>query len=236
VSSQIPFLARLILLRPRRIQKNLEGVQKSGRIDACPNLWQLSLGVLRMWHRLLFRSDTIGLSNTHAIRKGWRAALFQYRPIRFPFLLWERSIAPLDLTGLVSRPDRIVCHLLGTHHEGDQFVYDLELLSAVPEEIVRLESMAEQIVNTDNRRTRWLRDLVVFEGYHEELLREVKRWRGGANPLTKEQKNDADITLQGFLSWCVRQPKTPGETWRLWRLGSYSVGRGLVALKEKGIT
>jgi len=210
-------------------------MDSSATAEACPNLWQLSLGVLRMWHRILFRSETIGLSKTYGVRGGWRAFLFQSRLIRFPFLLWERSVVPLDLTGLASTPEQIGCHLLGTHHEGAQFVYDLEILSAYPGEMERLEILTEEVVNTDSRRSRWLRDLVVYEGYHEDLLKEIKRWRSGRCPLSDEQKKDADISFCGFLSWCRQQPATPTETWRKWRSGSYTVGCGVNVSSQESV-
>ena len=50
-------IAYALLWRPRAILGNLERVRRAGLVEEVPNLWQVSLGVLRMWHRLLFRTD-----------------------------------------------------------------------------------------------------------------------------------------------------------------------------------
>ena len=234
MSAKTSFLTRMILWRPGRIHQNLERIRQAQIVDPLPNLWQLSLGVLRMWHRLFFRSETIGLSCDHPVRSGWRARLFCFRPIRFPFLLWEGSVAPFDLTGLMGTSDRLIRHLLGTHHEGEQFVYDLEILFCTPGALERLEEEARRVVEVDDRRSRWLRDLVVYEEYHETLLAEVVAWRQEGIRLTDQQKDDADISLRGYLSWCAKQPATPGETWQAWRRGGYSVGEGRRRMEEGG--
>ena len=125
----IPWHARLILLRPRRVLANLRAVHESPQDLPKPSLWQLELAVLRMWQRILFRSETIGTSVGNPVRPGWRARLLDLRGIRFFFLLFEGSVRPWDLSGLLSTPQDLTRHLLGTHHDGAQFVYDLEILS-----------------------------------------------------------------------------------------------------------
>ena len=55
------------------------------------------------------------------------------RWLRGPFLLREGSIAPWDLSGLLSTPERLMTHMLGTHHDGLQFVYDGKPLILVTE-------------------------------------------------------------------------------------------------------
>ena len=127
-----PVHAFLLLLRPDRVRFNLEAVRQAGLVERVPNLWQIELGVLRMWHRIAFRPETIGMSAAHPVRSGWRARLLEKRPLRFPFLLREGSVAPWDLSGLLSTPERLVRHMLGTHHDGNQFVYDLQMLSIHP--------------------------------------------------------------------------------------------------------
>ena len=90
-----PWLAWLVVWRPDRIEHNLQMIAASGRHTAVPNVWQMGFSVLRMWHRLLFRPETIGTCRDQSVRPGWRAGLLRLRPLRFPFLLWERAIAPL---------------------------------------------------------------------------------------------------------------------------------------------
>src|SRR5690606_34889699 len=134
-----------------------------------PNVWQITLGVARMWHRVLFRSETIGTCRTFRPRRTLRARLLAFRALRFPVLLAERAVHPLDFSGLLSDEDRVVRHLLGAHHDGVQFLYDLELLRDRPGALERLRDEARRVVAIDDRRSRWLRDLVVYERYHETL-------------------------------------------------------------------
>lgn len=216
----VPWHARLILLRPARVQANLAAITEAGVVERAPNLWQIELGVLRMWHRILFRSETIGLSETFPPRTNRRARLFRYRPIRFPFLLWEGSVVPWDLSGLLSTPERLVRHMLGTHHEGRQFIYDLHMLSVHPGWLDRLRDRTRAVVATDDARSRWLRDLCVYEQYHETLLEHVERCRAEGFGAS-EQDEDPDLTFPAFLRWCARQPATPGATWRAWRRGEF---------------
>jgi len=68
-----PRLARWLLMFPDRIEANLDAVRTAGIVSAPPNLWQLSLGVVRMIHRLMFRSHTVGVCTVHAVRRTWRA-------------------------------------------------------------------------------------------------------------------------------------------------------------------
>jgi len=93
-----------------------------------PTEWQLCLGVLRLWHRVVFRSGTVGTSSSGAVRATWRARILAWRALRLPFLLGERRRDAARLTGLASPPEQIMRHLIGAHHDHNQFVYDLELL------------------------------------------------------------------------------------------------------------
>ncbi len=217
---QIPWLAWLILWRPRRVQWTLDRVREANLVEHTPVPWQIALGVLRMAHRILFRSETVGLSRRQAVRDTRRARLLQYRIVRLPFLVWERAIAPFDLSGLVSTPQRLTCHLIGAHHDGEQSVYDLQILGCTPEHLALLEDRLAAIVDGTDPRAEWLRDLTVFEGYHADLLRRVRRFRAEGPGLTEAQRRDPDLSLEGFLRWCAAQPGSPRETWRAWRNGT----------------
>jgi hypothetical protein len=219
----IPWLAWLILWRPRRVQTALERVSAMNLVDRVPSPWQIALGVLRMVNRLFFRSETVGLCRDHPVRATTRARLLQYRPLRFPFLLWERAVAPFDLSGLVSTPERMTRHLLGAHHEGIQCVYDLAILACTPGSLASLEERALGVVDGTDPRAEWLRDLVVFEGYHEQLLAHVQRFRAHGPCLTESQRRDPDLSFEGFLRWCAAQPTSPRETWRAWRQGTFQL-------------
>lgn len=225
----VPWLSHLVLLRPRRIERHLELLERSGRFPAVPNLWQLTLGVVRMWHRLLFRSETVGLCTSHPPRRNPRARLFQYRVVRFPFLLHEGAITPLDLTGLISTPSTVMRHLLGTHHDGRQFAYDLELLACHPGCLEELARQVEEVLASDGPRTRWLRDLTVYETYHERLRAAVLRALDGDFGLTPQEAASPDISFAGYLAWCVAQPATARETLALLRDGGYRWSQGRIA-------
>jgi hypothetical protein len=160
--------------------------------------------------------------------------LFRPRPIRFPFLWSWRSVAPFDLSGLVSSDARLIRHLVGTHHDADQFVYDLEILSGSPGALERLRDETKRIVQEDTFYTRWMRDLVVYQNYHEILLETVEAALQKGIQLSAETRRNPDISLAAHLEWCADQPDTPGRTWRAWRngdfrltaTGSYTEGEG----------
>jgi hypothetical protein len=219
--------AHLILIQPARVARGLERAAASGLVEEPPNLWQVSLGVLRMWHRLLFRSETVGTSRQAPVRGTWRARLLAPRPLRFPFLLAERAVAPLDFSGLASDEGRITRHLLGAHHDGRQFAYDLELLRCHPGALERVEEAARAIVEGRDPRASWLRDLVVFEGYHEALLAAVTAARRGELGLSSAEARDPDISFRAYLQWCAAQPATPAATWLALRAGEFSLATGL---------
>ena len=211
--------AWLLLLRPLRVLAMLDRISARGR--AVPNLWQLEVGILRMWHRIVFRGDTIGTCGQHPVRPGWRAWLLQWRPLRFPFLVWERAIAPWDLTGFLSSQAQFSRHLLCAHHDGTQCVYDLQILSLSPGGLDTLRSEVARVVEVDDARSRWVRDLCVYERYHEELLEAVDAVRSGAKELNPSDGTDPDISFWAYLDWCARQPQTPGSWWRAWRSGRF---------------
>ncbi len=205
---------RVLLLRPERIRESLERVERRGLVERVPNLWQVGLGVARMWHRLVFRSDTIGTCRTEPARRTLRARILALRPVRLPVLLAERAVAPLDFSGLASDPERIVRHLLGAHHDGLQLAYDLSILSCHDGWLERLRDRVRDVVESDTPRSRWLRDLVVFEGYHERLLAAVEEAIArGRVDVPEPEANDPDIAFEAYLAWCAAQPPTPRATW-----------------------
>lgn len=224
----IPLATRLLLLFPRRIEQNLERLRALHVVPQVPNLWQITLGVARMWHRVLFRFDSIGTSRASVVRPTLRARLLHPRPMRFPFLVWERAIAPLDFSGLVSTKERILRHLLAAHHDEGQFVYDLELLLLHEGGLEEARERAHDVVSGKDPRAQWLRDLTVFEGYHESLLDAVERAIQGDFGVDPRQVDDPDITFKAYLAWCARQPKTPEATWQALCEGRYSVATGII--------
>jgi hypothetical protein len=222
----LPWFAKLVLVDAARVERRLDDIARAGLVARVPNSWQITLGVLRMWHRLVFRSEEIGTSSQPP-RPSWRARLLAFRPLRFPFLLAERAIAPLDSSGLLSDRERVLRHLLGAHHEGAQFVYDLEMLSADPGAFDELLRRAREVVESDTPRTRWLRDLTVFEGYHESLLQAAERAARGEFDYPPERANDPDTRFVAYLDWCARQPDTPAQTLAAWRARRFTIEGGL---------
>jgi hypothetical protein len=211
-----------LLLHPRRIATSLDRIREARLVPEVPNLWQVFLGTLYMTHRLVFRSETVGTCHGGRVRPGLRPRLLQNRVIRFPFLLAERVVAPLDFSGLASTKERVIRHLLGAHHDGVQFVYDLELLSCHPGALEELREAARAVVEVDSPRTRWLRDLAVFEGYHERLLAAVEAAIAGELEVSEEARRSPDVTLTGWLRWCAAQPADPEATWEAVRRGEFS--------------
>ena len=227
----VPLHSRALLF-PRAIARSLERLRTRDLLAPAdvPNLWQIQLGVLRMGHRVLFRSETIGQS-AFPVRRTWRARLLERRLVRFPFLLRERAIHPLDFSGLASSPDRIHRHLLGAHHDGVQFLYDFQLLrmhdgdAGATLEAVRADARA--IVEGSHPRAGWLRDLAVYERYHESLLEAVEAFLDGSFEAGGDVRGDPDIDFLAYLRFCARQPSTPAATLRALRQGRYSVAAGL---------
>jgi hypothetical protein len=156
------------------------------------------------------------------VRASWRARLLAWRPLRFPFLLAERAIAPWDLTGLLSSRERLLRHVIAAHHDGEQLIYDLEILASHDGALEELRERARRIVTNEDTRAAWLRDLTVFEGYHEEVLRLVEE--ALAQPARSE---DPDISFLAYLEWCARQPETPAATWEAWTDGRFTVSEGI---------
>lgn len=222
-----PWYVRLLLGDTERILAHLDLMRARGVVDVAPNPWQLCLGVLRLWHRNLFRTETVGTSPGGTIRATWRARLLANRAVRLPCLLVERAVAPFDFTGLRSPPERLIRHLLGAHHDGNQFVFDLELLAGHGR-LEQLRDAVSEVLAKDSQRTRWLRDLTVYEGYHENLAAAVERAvRAGGPALTAAEAADPDLSFRGYLAWCARQPATPAATLEAWRAGRFAFDSGL---------
>lgn len=220
----------LILVRPRRVLANLERTTEMLGVPQ-PTPWQLCLGVLRLWHRVLFRSSTVGTSPGGIVRSTLRARVLAWRAARLPCLLAERAVVPLDFTGLGSTPERLITHLLGAHHDGNQFVYDLELLAAYG----KLDELRQRVRDVIDRDDTWLRDLTVFEGYHESLLAAVERAIAAGPERSEADARDPDISLHAYLTWCSQQPATPAETLRAWHTGAFQFDTPLADVAKEAV-
>lgn len=219
--------AYALLLHPDRVAERLERVRSSGLVRTTPNLWQVGLGVLRMAHRIAFRSETVGTCTEMPVRPTWRARALKWRALRAPFLFAERAIAPLDLSGLLSSRERILRHLLGAHHDRHQFAYDLQMLSVDPGALDELVERSRAVVTGSDPRADWLRDLTVFEGYHESLLAAAERARLGDVSLPEPDASDPDVSFLAYLDWCSAQPPTPRATLQALLAGVFTLPDGL---------
>ena len=190
-------------------------------IRSMPTIWQIELGVLRMWLRVVFRPGTIGTCEAHPVRNTWRAKLLRFRWIRAPFLLWERAVAPFDHSGLCSPTWRITRHLLAAHHDERQFAYDLQMLRANPDVLKDIRGQAQEVIEEGTARARWLRDLVVFERYHENLAAAVDDALAGRALVAPHERDNPDIGFEAYIRWCLAQPSTAKETWSAWRSGNF---------------
>ena len=221
-----PWYVRVLLGDPERILLHLDRMRAHGVVDVAPNPWQLCLGVLRLWHRSIFRMETVGTSPGGAVRATWRARLLANRAVRLPFLLAERAVAPLDFTGLRNSPERLIRHLLGAHHDGNQFVYDLEILAGHGR-LGQLRDAVAALLANDTPRARWLRDLTVFEGYHETLAAAVEQAIATGPAMSARDAENPDLSFRAYLTWCARQPATPSDTLAAWRTGRFAFDSGL---------
>lgn len=217
--------ARLLLIHPDQVKTRLAQAQQAGWVPRCPTLWQMELAVLRMWHRLLFRPDTVGTSSEHPVRQTWRAKLLAWRPLRFPFLMLEGAVSPWDMTGLASSTERLLQHLLAAHHDGLQFVYDLEILSLEPTGLHELRARLNHL-EASPERARWLADLCAYDHYHRDLRAGLERFEADPEAMLTST-TDPDLSLQALLRWCLAQPTNPRATWRAWRDGRYHPQHGL---------
>ena len=188
-------------------------------VPVAPNLWQVELGGLRMWHRVIFRGETIGTCSVDPVRTTRRARWMRFRPVRFPFLVAARAIAPLDNSGLVQPAERLINHLVTAHHDAAQFAYDLEILRGTEGGLEDARAAAAAIVSGADPRSERFRDLCVYEGYHERLLAAIDDTIAG-RPLAPDS-DDPDITFQAFVRWCLAQPETPRGTFAAWRAGAF---------------
>lgn len=195
---------------------------------AKPNLWQVQQGVFRMLHRVIFRSESIGNSESFAVRDRPLARLLHIRAVRLPVLRALRAVAPLDFSGLASDRDRIVRHLLLAHHDGNQFAYDFELLRAHPGALEEVRQHATAIALGDKPFSEFWKDIAIFEAYHENLVAAVTQFQADPSSLlTGEERADPDISFEAYLRWCADQPKTPRETFRAFLSGKYTVANGI---------
>ena len=178
-----------------------------------------------MWHRALFRTGTVGTLPGGTVRPTWRARLLANRAARLPALLASRAVVPHDFTGLRSSPAALIRHLLGAHHQPDQFGFDLEILAGYGE-LDALAAAVADVQTRDDEAARWLRDLTVFDGYHAQLAAAVADAQAHGVTMSDADAHDPDRTFIGAMRWCAAQPATPRATWQAWRAGTFAFDSG----------
>ncbi|MFT5586823.1 MAG: hypothetical protein ACI9VR_004425, partial [Cognaticolwellia sp.] len=130
-----------------------------------------------------------------------------------------------DMTGLASSTQRLLQHLMAAHHDGLQFVYDLEILSLEPTGLAQLRSRL-QALETHTKRAEWLSDLCAYQHYHRDLGLGLARFQQNPESMLSST-SDPDLSLRALLRWCLAQPESPAATWRAWRTGRYHLQHGL---------
>lgn len=211
----------LLLWAPGRIERRLDALHARGVIPERPSLWQVWMGVLYMWTRVVLRPDTIGLSDGEPVRTTPGAERLQHRAWRLPALLKARAVNPLDQVGLGSSREHLLRHLVGAYHPGDNFLYDLQILDVEPGGIDELWARTRAIVDETDPDAVFYKDLVVYDGYHERLLAAVEAWRDAGRD--GRELEHPDTTLPAFMAWCARRPDGLAETLAAMRQGDFTL-------------
>lgn len=211
---RIPLIFRLFVHNPELMLKNLALLKEKGHIQEIPTLWQVIQGMAQQWSFTAANLEKLGHDQSHPVRDSAGARLLQPQLLRFIPLLIEGAINPWDRSGLALTPERKMRHILGTHHGGETVMYDMQLLDCYPGALESLRDQLNEILENDTPRSRWLRDLVVYEGYHEALKRVVDRALAGDFTVPEEAPPGDDYTVGSFVDRCLACPVTPEETLR----------------------
>lgn len=207
----------VLLWCPGRIERRLAALEAEGVLARAPSRWQVWMGVLYMWTRVVRRPETIGLATHEPVRATTGAKRLQNRLVRGVAVFRGRVVNPLDQIGLGSSDAHVTRHLLGAYHPGDNALYDLYLLHTTPGAIDALADAVQAVVDGTHPHAEHLRDLCVYEGYHERLLGMVRRWQAEGPPA--DPSMHPDTTLPGFMGWCAAQPDGLGPVLRAWWAG-----------------
>ncbi len=216
-NAPIPWVYYLLLHNPRLLQKNLGLLKERGHIQEIPTLWQVVQGISHMWRFTVANVDAIGTSQEAPVRDNPRAHLLKNQFIRFFALMAEGSINPLDRTGLALTPKRKMRLVLVTFHATGEMaqtvIYDLQLLDCYPGALKTLGQRLEKLLKQPDARDEWIKDMAVYEGYHEDLVPVVKRClKGDFVVHVPTQREGDDYTVTSFVERCLGFPPTPAET------------------------
>lgn len=204
----------LLLHNPKLLQKNLRLLKERGHIREIPTLWQVFQGMAQQWWYTVNNLETLGHDFENPIRDSIGAKLLQPHAMRFLPLMIEGAINPADRTGLALTPERKMRHILGTHHPPETVIYDLQLLDCYPGALDTLRAKLVAIIEGDDFKSRWLKDLVVYEGYHESILPTVDRAIAGDFSVSLPPRPGDDFTVGSFAERCLACPPKPDGTIR----------------------
>ncbi len=208
----VPPIFHVLLHNPELLQQHLRMLHEQGFTTGVPNLWQVYQHWALSVARAFKRGKVPGMDPDAPVRDTPGAQLLQFPAIRFWGLLFEGAINPWDYTGLALTPQRKMKHVMGAYHFDHTFIYDLEVIALYPGALEQLRDQCLEVLNRDTARTRWLRDLTVYEGYHENLLRCVERCLAGDFSVPDDLKDDRSVKVSYFVEDALALPQTPEAT------------------------
>ena len=182
------------------IQDRIGFFVKHGYTDRLPSPWQIKVGCLAML--------PVTLSESERERERSRSTLMGQVPIRVPLQILYNPRQILPDTGLTHRPEQLVRHVLSVYHEDAFLGYDLQLLQSHPRGLALLREEAAKVVEGKTLWAPYLRQLVGWPGYHEELI----RLADAAERFEYPDPLDVDprfASLVGFSEFCCSMPDWP---------------------------
>lgn len=162
--------------KPERIEGRVHRLGELGYIGGMPNRTQLVFGSLDM-----FRFFIIPCA----------ADYYRSKNITFAFHALLRFLddpaSMMDPTGFMSHRDAIIGHLMQVTHADP--VYDLQLLSAIPDGLDELEKQLLQMLDGTHPRAESIGAIIEDAGYHRRLLGHLREFRADparCKPLLRE--------------------------------------------------
>jgi len=187
---------------PQTTARRLQFFLDRGALERLPSRWQLRVG----WAAML--PVTLGESERERgrSRNTWAGQI----PVRVPLQLLYCPAQFTSDTGLELPTEALVRHLLCVYHEDAFLGYDLQLLTADPGGLERLEHAAQAVVDGRARWAGLLRRVVSWPGYHAGLCTLARAARNGEypDPLDLDPRF---TSLVGFARFCCTMPDWPGR-------------------------
>ncbi|PRP96197.1 hypothetical protein [Enhygromyxa salina] len=148
---------------PKRVEARFERLRALGYIGGGPNRTQFIFGSMDM-----FRFFIVPCA----------ADYYRSKNITFAFHALLRFLddpaSMMDPTGFMSHRDAIIGHLMQVTHADP--IYDLQLLAAIDDGLVELESQLVQILDGTHPRAASIGAIIEDPEYHERLLAHVREF------------------------------------------------------------